>query len=136
MASHDPRATGSPNPGSLPERALPKLETAAAQLAEIPTPPDTIASLLSRAAQNLALNPWRHRCPFFITAQPARRGTETYLVDTAGDALPWATNSELIDIISVISGGHAIPLAGEWDGQNLHLHSAADNSDWFILSTS
>ena len=119
-------------PGLCPDRVLPRLETSPSQPCEIPVPPDTITSLLKRAANMLAENPWRSRIPFFMLAQPS--SDLASLVDADGHALPWdRTETEAQTLISLCAG-RPTPLAGEWNGRYLKVYSAADGSSWFTLN--
>ncbi|WP_411845513.1 SWIM zinc finger family protein [Roseibacillus persicicus] len=124
-----------PYPGTLPERALPRLQTAAAKEAPLPPAPDTLSQLLQRVADTLATNPCRTRFPFFMLAQPGRLDNRPVLVDQNGDALPWKPRDREMDLLRVISAGQPIALAGEWNGHHLLVHSAADGAGWFSLST-
>ena len=120
-------------PGAHPERALPAPESKNSSPKSLPTTSETFPSLLERAAQNLAQNPFLTRTPFLLYATPLP-GKTPALQDSEGKALPIRHRQDQWQRLLILSAGHPLLLAGEWDGRQLHLHSAADGSHWTNLN--
>jgi hypothetical protein len=121
-------------PGVLPDRVLPRNESAAAQPGqEAPEPEGGFLFLLESYANALAANPWRGRRPFLVAAQPTRHCGQPVLIDREGLALPWLPTGNDEDLLASISAGHPVTLCGEWNGRALSVHSADDAGSWFSL---
>lgn len=107
-------------PGPVPERALiAARSTAPIALTSAGIPGHAgFDAMLDVAATALASAPFTERFGFHVHAVvPVLRGSELLLVDREGAALP-ADASAMLPLLA-LSGGHAIDLAGEWDGARI-----------------
>lgn len=85
---------------------------------------DTIASAVAAHAASLARNPWIERFPFLLRNVIPERHDEHWSVrDANNDVLPLSSRFEQPWELLAVSGGHAIDLFGEWDGDHLLLLS-------------
>ncbi len=102
-------------------------EAAAAALVPANTVPSVpagdVGTMLAQWAAGLEQDPWLTTWPALLagTPVPAGGGTSGWLLaDQAGRALPLADRESLWTLLAV-SGGHPVPVAGEWhpDGNGL-----------------
>jgi hypothetical protein len=119
-------------PGLHPLRAAPETETLPkpAHLAE--SHESGLGQLLDRYAAALSENPFLRNLPFLIPLHPAQRAG--YLIDPAGQALPFATDADTALRIDCICGGQPTPICGEWDGRKLRPLAIRDGDTWFPLT--
>ncbi|ASJ76180.1 SWIM zinc finger family protein [Granulosicoccus antarcticus] len=121
-------------PGAGLERAIAVNESAQVAMdTKLTAPAESIRQLLHRVSVSLAANPWQTRFPCLIQVQPVMDGGRLMLVDDEAQALPWQASREEQLMVTAISGGQAIMLAGEWDGHVIRLHAADDQGTWFAL---
>ena len=67
-----------------------------------------------------ATNPWSERVPLGLKAAfPFRRDEAWWLQDANGHALPLTVNEDQGWKLVALSGGNALGLMGEWDGESL-----------------
>lgn len=119
------------HPGLFPLRATPDGD-GLATLQRIDDISDAgLEDLLSRFASTLAANPFVRALPFLIKLRPQDR----LLVDENGGALPWLATDDHALRIECIGGGHAVLMAGEWDGRHLAVSSIADGPAWIPLTS-
>jgi SWIM zinc finger len=76
------------------------------------------AELLADWAAALAQDPWLTEWPALLTGTPAASGGRWYLVDPSGAALPLLGQEAAWPLLAV-SGGHPVPVAGEWSPAGL-----------------
>lgn len=105
-------------PGSWPQRALLRSQAPSqAPLKSLPGVPD-LESLCQRYAEAIASNPWLPRIPALLSrVTPAGAPGQWVLIDKAGRCVPCSATEEVAWAIAAQSGGHPIPLFGEWDGE-------------------
>jgi hypothetical protein len=106
-------------PGGEPRRALltgdePKVTPGGG----LPLATD-VRTALGQAARWLAGNPWLSRIPLALKDMTVVPGDTPLLVDPAGTALPLAQDTDIWQLLA-LSGGHPVPVFGEWISQRLH----------------
>ncbi len=116
--------------GLLPLRASPEGDGHAARVPVPEMHEKALDALLQRFATGLAANPFLRALPFLTALRPERG----LLADAAGSALPWQASDDLALRVECISGGHLIPLCGEWDGRHLRLLAVLDGDAWIPLA--
>ena len=67
------------------------------------------------AGDRVAANPWTEVQPVVLKNVAVAPGTRWMLVDAEGLAMPCKANYRLL----AVSGGRAVDVSGEWDGENL-----------------
>ena len=93
----------------------------------------SVADALAARAAVLALNPWLDRFPVALRGVvPARVGERWALVDPSGGALQLARRRDWWELAAV-SGGHAIDVFAEMDGEELTVISAASERRVVLL---
>lgn len=111
-------------PGATGQRAIVKARTDGQTPIERLAGHDRVALALDDYAGALAVNPWLECWPISLSGVTIRRvskvsGKRWVAIDARGEALPMASGtSELWSLLSV-SGGGAVSLFGEWDGDVL-----------------
>ncbi len=124
------RATLAFQAGLLPLRALPDGDGFATRATVPDAHEKSLDDLLQRFAGSLAANPFLRALPFLIPLRPANG----LLADAVGRALPWQAADDLALRIECISGGHTVPMCGEWDGRFLRLLAVLDGDAWIPLA--
>ena len=105
-------------PSAWPLRALVKQRHGAVESPALRWPHRTIAEANAFAAQALAASPWLERLAFALEAvTPVRRSHGWVVRDEAGHMLPLAITDTKAWVLCSLSGGRAVSLAGEWDGE-------------------
>ncbi len=120
-------------PGAAQQRALiVRREGAPVEIRSL-AGAQTIASLLSSVSRALARQPWIERFGTVLSAvAPVLEGPGMLrLVDAAGDHLAVASIDPYL--LLALSGGAAIDVSGEWDGEVLHPSLAAIDGRIFNL---
>ncbi|MBV9109783.1 MAG: SWIM zinc finger family protein [Gemmatimonadetes bacterium] len=103
-------------PGALPLRAAVGTRHGAAPLAEMPGH-GTVAGAVAAYASAAAAHPWMESFPISLAAAvPLHDGGRWSVRDTEGGALPLAPSFARGWELLAASGGHPIPMFGEWDG--------------------
>jgi hypothetical protein len=107
-------------PSNYPLRALVKTRHAPPTLMDaLPGYPD-VSAAMSAHADALARNPWIEQFPMPLQAVvPVQRGDRWFVRDEQGRLLPLARNFEHDWPLMALSGGHALAVFGEWDGESL-----------------
>jgi hypothetical protein len=107
-------------PSAAPQRAMLVERTAAPLPLSAAPEGDDITTALSGYADLLGRSPWAGASLIVLSGivpLPAA-GTDPYaVVDATGTAMPLRGASH--DVLLALSGGHALTLAGEWDGYGL-----------------
>jgi hypothetical protein len=107
-------------PSAAPQRAL-IVERTAQPLPLLAAPKgDDIATALAAYAELLGRSPWLGYSLLVLSdvvPLPAAGAEPFALVDATGLAMPLRGDSH--DVLLALSGGHALTLAGEWDGYAL-----------------
>ncbi|WP_338847591.1 SWIM zinc finger family protein [Massilia sp. W12] len=95
-----------------------------------------IEQLLAAHAQALAQLPWLERACYLLNDVYAARAESGWMIcDAQGRALPLASaSSDALWRVLALSGGAALCLALEWDGQSLYLLGLAHDAAWRSLS--
>jgi SWIM zinc finger len=111
-------------PGGAPRRALltgdePKVTAGHG----LPHATD-INIALDQVAGWLAGNPWLRRVPMALAGVTVVPGDPPLLVDRTGAALTLAPDTDLWQLLA-LSGGHPVPVFGEWIDERLHPLSVA-----------
>ena len=107
-------------PSAWPLRALVKQRFGSPQDSLPDLPHATIAETNAFASQAFATNPWLERVPLALGAvRPLKRGDEWIVSDEAKQCLPLTVPENKAWQILALSGGRAIALTGEWDGEQL-----------------
>ena len=103
-------------PGGAPRRALfAGDEHKVAQGEGLPGATD-VRTALEQAARWQAGNPWLRRVPMALTGMTVVPGDTPLLVDRTGAALILAPDTDVWQLLA-LSGGHPIPVFGEWGGE-------------------
>jgi hypothetical protein len=111
-------------PGSAPQRALlAGEEHKITQGNGLPATTD-VRGALDRAATWLARNPWLNRIPMALASMTVLPGDTPHLADTTGAALPLSTDTDVWQLLA-LSGGHPIPIFGEWSSNRFYPLTAA-----------
>jgi hypothetical protein len=106
-------------PGGPPRRALlTGDEHKVAQGTGLPQAAD-VHTALTRAAHWLAENPWLRRIPMSLAGMTVVPGDPPLLVDHRGAALTLAPDTDIWQLLA-LSGGHPVPVFGEWIDERLH----------------
>ena len=107
-------------PAAFPLRAvMAERHGAPALVDHMPGDATALGGLASYAAA-LAQSPWLERFPMALTSVvPVRRGHEWAVADGEGRLLPLRRAFGLAWELRALSGGGAIGLFGEWDGESL-----------------
>ena len=80
----------------------------------------TVEGELGRYAQALALAPWMERWPVVLTAVIPVPGIAQWLIrDESGATLPLRPGFAGVWKLMALSGGRAMSMMGEWDGEFL-----------------
>jgi hypothetical protein len=111
-------------PTAAPQRGL--FRTPPRVLVEAAPEPADFGELLARHAASLAAEPWWRMSPFHVAAAPAWCGDTPVLVDGDGRSLPWQPRGGQATVLAAITGGGRCPIAGTWDGRQLHVLAARD----------
>ncbi|MGB3444438.1 MAG: SWIM zinc finger family protein [Actinophytocola sp.] len=110
-------------PGGAPRRALlAGDEHKVTQGSGLPGATDVRAAL-DRAAGWLAGNPWLRRIPMALAGMTVVPGDTPLLVDRTGAALTLSPDTDVWQLLA-LSGGHPIPVFGEWIDERFHPLSA------------
>jgi hypothetical protein len=103
-------------PSAYPQRALLKQQFRTTRLDGLATGCDSIEEALKGYAEALGKSPWIERFPMGLRAvTPILLEGHYYLYDAAQQALP-VTGASHPWLLLAVSGGHPIPVFGEWDG--------------------
>lgn len=107
-------------PGAYPLRAMIKDRNGATGTLSQISGYSTILDAISAYAGALALSPWIEVFPMPLEAVSVHRDGESWRVrDTAGDSLPVSPRFARAWQMLSQSGGHAIGVFGQWDGESL-----------------
>jgi len=107
-------------PSAWPLRALVKQRYGAPELDQAALPHRSAAEAMAFASAAFTANPWLEQVPLGLSGViPVRRGNEWLARDDAGDVLPLAVADAKGWTLLALSGGAAIGLAGEWNGDVL-----------------
>lgn len=82
-----------------------------------------VRTALDHAARWLAGNPWLRRIPMALADMTVVPGDPPLLVDRTGAALTLAPDTDVWQLLA-LSGGHPVPVFGEWIDERLHPLSA------------
>jgi hypothetical protein len=82
-----------------------------------------VRGALAKAAEWLAGNPWLSRLPMALTDMTVVPGDTPLVVDRTGAALALAPETDVWHLLA-LSGGHPIPVFGEWMSERFHPLSA------------
>lgn len=82
-----------------------------------------VRGALHQAATWLAGNPWLRRIPMALNGMTVVPGDTPLLVDHTGAALALAPDTDVWRLLA-LSGGHPIPIFGEWIDERFHPLSA------------
>jgi len=105
-------------PGAWPLRALVKERHGPPESTLPALPHETIADAVAMAAGAATANPWIERVPFaFAAVTPMRRAQGWIIRDAAGRFLPLDIADTKAWMLHALSGGNAVSLAGEWNGE-------------------
>jgi hypothetical protein len=109
-------------PGSAPLRAILREGFRAAEPSPRIPGHDTITGALDAFTGALAANPWLELYPVALHRVVPSRNENTWVVrDGADRVLPLQPSAEpLVWVLLAVSGGHAVDVVGEWDGQRLY----------------
>lgn len=123
-------------PGHCPLRAIVKGRESTASLATFPAM--TISAAIDSYTAAQALTPWVDRWPFAldnVTVVPrTERGDTTWWLRGAdGVALPIAPSFNEGWSMLAITGGRAVRVCGEWDGQSLTPLALATDTAYFVM---
>lgn len=116
IAGHVHKAEVAFYPGAAPLRAL---VAAQEDVLPGPMPQSEASSEWQDAAQRWSRNPWLRLQPLLIPQAAPVRGQEAWTVDTGAGRLPLRIADESAWALAAQTGGHAVPLFGEWDGTRL-----------------
>jgi hypothetical protein len=106
-------------PGGEPRRALlTEEEPKVTQGTGLPHATD-VRTTLGHAARWLAGNPWLSRVPMALAGMTVVPGDPPLLVDRTGAALTLAPDTDIWQLLA-LSGGHPVPVFGEWISERLH----------------
>jgi hypothetical protein len=83
-----------------------------------------VRAALDHAARWLAGNPWLRRIPMALGDMTVVPGDPALLVDRTGAALTLAPDTDIWQLLA-LSGGHPVPVFGEWIDERLYPLSAA-----------
>ncbi|GHE77828.1 hypothetical protein GCM10017786_04200 [Amycolatopsis deserti] len=78
-----------------------------------------VRTALAQAAGWLAGNPWLRRVPLALAGMTVVPGEPPLLVDADGTALTLAPDTDVWQLLA-LSGGHPVPVFGEWIDERLH----------------
>jgi len=123
-------------PSAYPQRAL--ITTRQGELTSLKghlTASTTVAAFLTQVASALARQPWLERflCVLRdVTIIYTPQEQQWYLRDSNSDALPLKQGAYWKTL--ALSGGHPVDLAGEWDGETLHLLGVMIEDTYYVLS--
>jgi hypothetical protein len=78
-----------------------------------------VSTALDHAARWLAGNPWLRRIPMALGDMTVVPGDPSLLVDRTGAALTLAPDTDIWQLLA-LSGGHPVPIFGEWIDERLH----------------
>lgn len=107
-------------PSGWPVRALVKQRFGSVDASPIPLPHPLIADALRFAAEAWTANPWLDRIPFALESViPGPMGQGWVIRDAAQHVLPLDLPDEKAWMLRAVSGGHPVPLTGEWNGEAL-----------------
>lgn len=82
----------------------------------------------------LAKHPWLAQFPIGLHAMlPFEADGHFYVRDAEGHTLPIAIASDQWWMVMAASGGHPLPIFGEWDGFELHLRTVHTDGRYFSL---
>lgn len=124
-------------PGGFPLRALVKGQAAPPESAPPPAGFPDFAAALSGYAAALAANPWLETFPMLLTGviptrSPGLAGETWGAVDRTGHSLPFAPGFGQAWTLAAMSGGQALDLFCEWNGETV-LPLAAWAGGRFVL---
>ena len=106
--------------GSWAVRALLKQDNGAVTSAHNASPFFSITTVLHNFQTQLALSPWLSQYPCAVNAViPVRHNEHWLLVDTDLTVLPLKITEAQGWHLLAVSGGHAVNIFGEWDGESL-----------------
>jgi hypothetical protein len=122
-------------PGAYPQRALLK----ARRGAMIPAHDDftgftELDAAFDGYADALATNPWLDQFPVGLRAVvPFAEDGHFFVRDSAGNTLPLVIPSASWWTVLASSGGHAMPMFGEWDGCDFYLRTLHSDGMYFSV---
>jgi hypothetical protein len=123
-------------PGAYPQRAIVKVQRGGTAPAhdDLSGLSGDIEAALDTYASALAANPWLDSFPMGLSAVvPYQEGERFYIRDSAGRTLPIRFASEAWWTIAAASGGHPIPVFGEWDSYDFTLRTLHSDGIFFSL---
>jgi len=111
-------------PGPVRQRALVKAQHALKPMQSLPGHPNIQVAMASYS-DSLAALPWLDRFLMpLVDVIPVRQGNHWVVCDGDAQALPLAVSESDGWRLTALSGGNALALAGEWDGERLSPLSA------------
>lgn len=121
-------------PGKAVFRALPKSYQISKQQPQKLAGFSNFAVLLDNYAQSIAANPWLYSLPALLgRLVPFEKDSIYYLSDQDGNVLHLNVDEGTFWKLMAISGGHPIPIFGEWDGKAFLPLSTKDGKRWILL---
>ena len=106
-------------PGAPPLRALVGARHGDPQPIGEPSEAGTVRAAIEAFTSALEQDPWLSEVPALLAGVPVRDGDRWELVDAAGDGVPLLTWGVHIWPLLAVSGGAAVPVAGEWTSNGL-----------------
>lgn len=103
-------------PGAVTMRAL---VAAQDEVAPGPLPSGEATAEWQGIAQRWSRNPWLRLQPLLVPQAALAGGQEDWSIDTGTGRLPLRIAGESAWLLAAQTGGHAVPLFGEWDGTRL-----------------
>ncbi len=121
-------------PSAWPQRIIIKEQSVFQRVAQLPTIGfATISEALQQQAEALAQNPFLALLPWLLNdVTPQQHHNQWFLRDTQGQAIPIVIQGEIWPLLA-LSGGHAVSVFGEWDGQQLTVLSAWQGQEVLAL---
>lgn len=121
-------------PSAWPQRIIIKEQSVFKRVEQFPTVGfATIAEALQQQAEALAQNPFISLLPWLLNGViPQHEHGQWWLRDHQHQAVPIAFQGEIWPLLA-LSGGHAVTVFGEWDGQQLNVLSAWQGQEVLAL---
>lgn len=116
IAGHVHKAEVAFYPGAASLRALVASQE---EVLPGPMPLREAATEWENAAQRWSRNPWLQLQPLLIPQAALTRSPEAWSLETGAGRLPLRITDESAWALAAQTGGHAMPLFGEWDGTRL-----------------
>lgn len=110
-------------PGAAPLRAVAVNDPVRDKTTPVPTV--TLAEALDALADRVAAQPWQWPIPMMVSdGVPCRKDEEWHLQTPQGDCLPLHVDENDGWVLLALSGGSALSVWGEWDGDRFRPLSA------------